>query len=248
MKKLLTTGAIWLALTTSGLSGTGGTHWGYSGTVAPEYWGELDPAYRLCKTGKNQSPIDINEDNTVKACLKPIKFSYANDAKSIVNNGHTVKVKSKGKSYILVDGKKFTLRQFHFHAPSEHTLNGEHFPFEAHFVHTDEKGNIAVVGVFFKVGKENPEIAKLWSSLPSTVNQEALLKEEINFKNLLPKKKDYYRYSGSLTTPPCSEGVRWFVLKEPVELSQKQLEEFKRVMGVNNNRPVQPVNARKVLK
>lgn len=246
MKKVLLT----LLVASLGFAGGHGNNvkWGYEGSIGPNYWGDLSPKFIMCKIGKNQSPIDINSKDTVKACLKPIKFHYIADAKYVLNNGHTIKVVTAGESYIVVDGKKFYLKQFHFHAPSEHTVSGKYYPFEAHFVHIDKEGNIAVIGVLFKVGKENPELAKIWKDMPKRVGEKNVLTSKVNPYLLLPKNKDYYRYSGSLTTPPCSEGVRWFVFKEPVELSKEQLKKFKEIMGFPNNRPVQPINARKVLK
>ncbi len=226
----------------------GNTQWGYEGSIGPKHWGDLSPQFIMCKIGKNQSPVDINIKDTVKACLKPIKFNYIADARYVVNNGHTIKVITTGQSYIVVDGKRFYLRQFHFHAPSEHTVNGKYYPFEAHLVHIDKNGNIAVIGILFKLGKENGELAKIWKNMPQQVGKKVALTSKVNPYLLLPKNKEYYRYSGSLTTPPCSEGVRWFIFKEPVELSKDQLAKFKKVMGFPNNRPVQPINARKILK
>jgi carbonic anhydrase len=166
----------------------------------------------------------------------------------VVNNGHTVKVVTAGKSYIEVDGKRFYLLQFHFHAPSEHTVNGKHYPFEAHFVHADQKGNLAVVAVLFKVGKKNPTLERILQYTPTEVGKKNYLTVKVNPALLLPQEKDYYYYSGSLTTPPCSEGVRWFVMKTPMEMSKEQLQKFEEIFGVPNNRPVQPLNARKVLR
>lgn len=246
MKKLLlVAGALFLSSAVS----FAGAHWGYTGKGAPQYWGDLSPEYRLCKEGKNQSPVDISEESTVKACLYPIEVNYSKGASYVLNNGHTIKVVVKGKeNYVLIDGKKFYLKQFHFHAPSEHTVNGEHYPFEAHFVNVDKEGNIAVLGVFFKVGAPNPEIEKVWYAMPSQVGQKRKLKHTVNIGDLLPDNRDYYRYSGSLTTPPCTEGVRWIVFKEPLEISQEQLDRFQKTLGVKNNRPVQPINARKIMK
>lgn len=222
--------------------------WSYSGQTGPKYWGYLSPEYIMCAIGKNQSPIDLNEKYMVKACTRPLQINYVADAVKVLNNGHTIKVITLGKSYVVIDGRKFYLRQFHFHAPSEHTVNGEYYPFEAHFVHTDDEGNIAVIGVLFKLGKTNKELQKIWDYMPTKVGQENLLLTKVNPYLLLPKKKDYYRYNGSLTTPPCSEGVRWIIFKEPVEISAEQLNLFKEVMGFPNNRPIQPINARKILK
>jgi len=247
-KKLTVAGLLLGSLTFGGETHTTHPHWGYVGEIGPQYWGDLSPDYIMCKIGKNQSPIDINPEGLVKGCLKPIEFYYVADAKYVVNNGHTIKVVTEGRSYIVVDGRKFYLRQFHFHSPSEHTIDGKYYPFEAHFVHTDKDGNIAVIGVLFKVGKENPTLARIWNSMPLKVGEKKVLTSKVNPYYLLPQGKDYYRYSGSLTTPPCSEGVRWFVMKEVVELSPQQLELFRKAMGdIDNNRPVQPLNARKVI-
>jgi len=239
--------AIFLSLLGAGLVLAGGHgKWSYSGETGPQHWGDLSPEYIMCKLGKNQSPIDINHNVTVKACLKPIEFHYTSDVKAVKNTGYSVKALAEGKSYIVVDGKKFYLKQFHFHTPSEHTVNGKHYPLELHLVHADEEGNLAVLGVFFKVGKENPVLDKVLGVAPDEKGQKTPLKTALNPYDLLPANKEYYRYTGSLTTPPCSEGVRWFVFKEVLELSQEQLKRFEELMG-KNNRPVQPVNARRVM-
>ncbi len=222
-------------------------HWGYTGPFDPAHWGDLSPAFIMCKIGKNQSPVDIAKPYLTKACLQPIGFNYVADARAIINNGHTVKVETAGESYIVLEGRRFYLRQFHFHTPSEHTVNGEHLPMEVHLVHTDRRGNIAVIGVLFKVGKKNPALERLIPYLPPKAGERVLLPLKFNPIYLLPKNRDYYRYSGSLTTPPCTEGVRWVVFKEPVELSPEQLEAFKAAIGIENNRPVQPLNARRIL-
>jgi len=249
MKKLLTAAVVALALSGSALASGGKAEWGYTGKIGPEYWGELSPEYRFCKEGKNQSPIDINREVSVRAFLPDLKVHYSKGATYVLNNGHTIKVVVEGKdNYVLIDGKKFYLKQFHFHAPSEHTVNGKNYPFEAHFVNLDDEGNITVLGVFFKVGKENAELEKIWEEMPEEVGEKEKLEKRVRIGALLPKDKSYYRYNGSLTTPPCSEGVRWIVFKKPLQMSKEQLEKFRKVMGVDNNRPVQPINARKVLK
>jgi len=248
VKRKVLAGIALVGLTFAGGKPENGAHWGYTGKIGPAYWGDLSPAYIMCKIGKNQSPIDIDERKAVKACLQPLKVDYTADSKYVVNNGHTVKVVTAGKSYIEVDGKKFYLLQFHFHAPSEHTVNGKHYPFEAHFVHADREGNLAVVAVLFKVGKENPTLERILQYTPTEVGEKRYLTVKVNPALLLPQEKDYYYYSGSLTTPPCSEGVRWFVMKTPMEMSKGQLQKFEEIFGVPNNRPVQPLNARKVLK
>jgi carbonic anhydrase len=152
-------------------------------------------------------------------------------------------------SALTHEGKTFELKQFHFHSPSEHTLNGRSFPMEMHLVHSDESGNLAVVAVLMsEASTDNPVLATLWAQMPGRPGDRNSLAAKVNAGALLPKGKSYYRYSGSLTTPPCSEGVRWYVLKEPIAVSKAQVEAFRTAVGTANNRPTQPVNARAVLR
>jgi carbonic anhydrase len=226
------------------------THWGYTGHEAPKYWGDLDPKFEACKKGLNQSPINISKDVTVEAkSLEPIEFDYHADSTEVVNNGHAIQVNVDEHSSINVDGKHFVLKQFHFHSPSENEINGKSFPLEAHFVHVADDGTIAVVGVLYVLGDKNPTLEKIWTKMPPHAGVKeklALLSEDI--EKLLPKDRDYYRFNGSLTTPPCTEGVRWMVFKKYVTISKDQVKKFVDTMGVKNNRPTQPINARKVLK
>jgi carbonic anhydrase len=226
-----------------------GVHWGYSGEGAPEHWGDLSKDFVMCKMGKNQSPIDLRTASAYETDLAPIVFGYHAGSLDEVNNGHSVQVNMRPGSYIMIDGIKFELKQFHFHTPSENTIDGKYFPFEAHFVHVDEKGNIAVVALMFEYGRENEVLARFWNGMPERAGDRrdiSLPADEI--KKLLPADRSYYRFNGSLTTPPCSEGVRWFVLKKAATISKQQVEQFARVMGEPNNRPVQPLNARCILK
>jgi len=244
MKKAVLSVATASAIFGIAVAGGAGS-WSYHGDTGPEHWGDLKEDYIMCKIGKNQSPVDISR--IVEAELKDIEINYSPGATSLLHNGHTVKVSYESGSYIVVDGIKFELKQFHFHAPSEHTVKGKSYPFEAHFVHADKDGNLAVIGVLFKEGKENPVIKKLWENLPSHVGEKVKLAHKINAYDLLPQKKKYYRYSGSLTTPPCSEGVRWIVMTAEMEMSKEQIEKFRKLMGGDTNRPVQPINARMIL-
>ncbi|MCC9002163.1 MAG: carbonic anhydrase family protein, partial [Candidatus Competibacter sp.] len=148
----------------------------------------------------------------------------------------------------LVDGVRFELKQFHFHVPSENLLNGQSFPMEAHLVHTDQDGNIAVVAILFSKGKANRALEKAWAQMPKKEGDKLALSAGVSPLGILPANRNYYRYNGSLTTPPCSEGVRWLVMKNPVSASKEQIEEFAHTMHHPNNRPVQAVNARPVLK
>jgi len=245
MKKVTFSFVMASAVLTAAVAGGAGD-WSYHGETGPQHWGDLKDEYIMCKIGKNQSPVDINR--IVEAELKKVNIHYKPGGVSILNNGHTIKVSYEPGSYIVVDGIKFELKQFHFHAPSEHKIKGKLYPFEAHFVHADKDGNLAVIGVIFKEGKKNPVIEKLWNNLPSKAGEEVKLAHKVNAYDLLPKKKKYFRYSGSLTTPPCSEGVRWIVMKKKLEMSKEQIEKFRKLMGGDTNRPVQPLNARVIMK
>jgi carbonic anhydrase len=222
-----------------------GTHWGYSGEIGPDRWTAMKPEFAPC-AGRNQSPIDIK--NTIDAELKPVKFNYKAGGGEVINNGHAIQVNYEAGSSITVDGIQFDLKQFHFHSPSENTINGKSFPLEAHLVHADKDGNLAVVGVVFDEGKANQVVEAAWSRMPGSEGGKAALPAKVSATGLLPAGRDYYRYNGSLTTPPCTEGVRWIVMKKPMTVSKAQVEAFRATLGFANNRPVQPVNAREVLK
>lgn len=221
------------------------THWGYSDDEGPSHWAELDPAYEICAKGLNQSPINLT--NFIEAELEPITFNYTGLATEIVNNGHSIQANYAAGSTITVDGKIFELKQFHFHSPSENQINGKSFPLEGHFVHADINGNYAVIGVMFTIGDENAGLKKLWKQMPQAVGDKAGLASQVRAEELLPKDRDYYRYNGSLTTPPCTEGVYWLMMKTPVTVSEAQVKQFSEVMGHPDNRPLQPVDARPVL-
>ncbi len=219
--------------------------WSYSGETGPENWAKLTPEFADC-AGKNQSPIDLKD--FVEAKLPPIKFSVQ-PGQQVINNGHTIKVSfAGGGGSIMVDGKTFRLLQFHFHAPSENHINGKSFAMEAHLVHASDQGELAVITVMFDEGEENAELSKIWHVMPKEVGAKASLAHAARAYNLVPEDRAYYRFSGSLTTPPCTEGVRWLVMKQPMTASAKQIKEFEHVMHHPNNRPIQPLNARAVLK
>lgn len=222
----------------------GKAHWGYVGETGPQNWAKLSPKFVDC-AGRNQSPIDLKE--FVDANLPRIKFDYQ-PGQEVINNGHTIKVgyAASGGS-MKVDGKTFRLLQYHFHAPSENHIKGKSFAMEAHLVHINDQGELAVVALMFEEGKENPELAKVWKVMPKKAGEKTTLTTATRAYRLLPTDRDYYRFSGSLTTPPCTEGVLWLVMKKPVTASAKQIKEFEQVMGHPNNRPIQPLNARAVL-
>lgn len=220
-------------------------HWGYSGHAAPEHWGELDPAYETCGKGVNQSPVNLT--GFVEAELTPIIFKYSGLVTEVVNNGHAIQANYTAGSTIQVGDKTFELEQFHFHAPSENTIHGEFFPMEGHFVHAAEDGSLAVIAVMYTIGDENEGMQKLWHQMPSKVGGKAAMATQVRAGDLMPEDRDYFLFNGSLTTPPCSEGVLWLVLKEPVTVSKEEVDTFVRVMGHPNNRPVQPLHARPIL-
>lgn len=218
-----------------------GADWDYQ---HPEQWNTLSPNFSAC-SGQNQSPINI--EHSVKADLKPLQFSYQTSIERIHNNGHTVQVDFSEGGKLNLDGDVFKLKQFHLHAPSENKIHGKQYPLEIHFVHANSKGQLAVVGMMYEQGAENLQLARIWNSLPKQKGQTITLKEPQSVNHLLPKNLNYYRFSGSLTTPPCSEGVRWLILKEIQTASAKQIEDFAKLLGHPNNRPVQPLNGRVVL-
>lgn len=220
-------------------------HWTYEGKEGPENWGKLSPEFATCDAGRNQSPINI--EGSVHAAIKSLKAIQKFPAKDILNNGHTVQINFKEGNMLALDNAAFQMKQVHFHAPSENTIKGKSFPLEAHFVHADSKGNLAVIGVMYTEGKANPALDKLWEQLPTEKSEPTTLKNRVIPSELIPESKGYYRFSGSLTTPPCSEGVRWLLMKTPLTASKEQIEAFKHAVHHNNNRPVQALNGRVII-
>ena len=233
---LLSTGSILLAAEDS--------HWSYSGETGPENWANLSPEFAACGSGVNQSPIDINK--TVSAELAPLQLSYKGHGTSIVNNGHTVQINVTPGSWLRAEGEDFQLVQFHFHSPSEHQLNGELFPLEGHFVHQNSSGALAVVGVLFREGEWNTDLARIGSAAPQAIDQPEAIDLDIADLDLYGDHESYYRYTGSLTTPPCTEGVQWYVLKRPGHIAVEQAATFVQLIGEDARGP-QPINARVVL-
>lgn len=195
----------------------------------------------------NQSPINI--DTTLTAHISPLATHYTDGPVTLINNGHTVQagLKTTTGDTVTIDGIAFTLQQLHFHAPSENTVHGKHHAMEAHLVHKDAKGDVAVVAVMFDVGAENAELNKLWATMPEKTGQDVRITAQMDLNALLPTDKTYWRFSGSLTTPPCIEGVTWIVLKHPITLSEAQLKKFTQTMHHDNNRPTQPLNGRVIV-
>jgi len=226
---------------------SGSVHWGYEGHEGPENWGSLSKDFAICSSGKNQSPINLTK--TIEAKLSPIKIDYKAVPLSIINNGHTIQVNYAAGSSISLDGHTFDLLQFHFHTPSENHIDGKSFPMEGHLVHRDAEGNLGVIAVMFNEGTKNPFIDTIWQHMPKKAGSTNTVSDvSINVNDMLPVNRDYYRFNGSLTTPPCSEGVVWMVLKNASQVSKQQVNEFHTLMGHDNNRPIQPCYARPVLK
>ncbi|CAA6813405.1 MAG: Carbonic anhydrase (EC [uncultured Thiotrichaceae bacterium] len=219
--------------------------WSYEGNTGPAHWAQLTPEYGACN-GKNQSPVDLT--SFTEASLKPLQFQYKAGGNEVVNNGHTVQVNYDVGSSVFIDGVQFNLVQFHFHAPSENHINGMSYPLEAHLVHKDRHGNLAVVAVMFKEGTPNEGLAKVWAQMPQNKGDKNALSPPVSVSEILPKNRDHYRFNGSLTTPPCSEGVIWTVMKQPMTASKAQIAQFAGVLHHANNRPIQATNARTILK
>jgi carbonic anhydrase len=220
-------------------------HWTYSGPEDPDHWGKLDPAFAACSNGHHQSPIDIKDAK--KADLLALTLDYNSVPLTIIDNGHTVMINYAPGSTLSVAGKIYKLTQFHFHHPSEEHINGEKFDMGAHLVHTDAEGHLAVVAVLFRNGAANPLLESLWQNIPAEKEKAvAHSSVSVNVKDLLPADLGYYTFSGSLTTPPCTEGVTWYVLKTASTLSPQQLAAFAKLYPANN-RPIQPTYQREIL-
>ena len=215
--------------------------WSYEGENGADNWGKH---FATCGEGVNQTPINIK--GTVKAELSPLQIDYQGKVREVINNGHTVQANVEGKNQLVIDGDTFELQQFHFHTPSENYIGGKQFPLEVHFVHANADGQLAVIAAMFKTGpRGNEAFNTLLAKVPEK-DQIQPLQDDLNPADLLPREREYFRFNGSLTTPPCSEGVRWFVMREAQAGTEQQIDSLHQVMG-DNARPLQPLNARVVL-
>jgi carbonic anhydrase len=244
--KMIILVALVLMVPAAVLASAGGkAHWAYEGAEGPDNWGNLSGDYFTCKDGRSQSPINISR--SLGADVGGLEFHYSAVPLRVVNNGHTVQVNYSSGSYMVVGGVRYDLLQFHFHSPSENTSNGKPYAMEAHLVHKSANGTLAVVGVFLKEGQSNSFVQKIWSNLPRAINQENVVQSvTLNANTLLPANKSIYHFQGSLTTPPCSEGVKWFVMKDTQTVSSSQVSKFLGLIG-ENARPTQPLNGRSVV-
>jgi carbonic anhydrase len=218
--------------------------YGYSGNVAPDKWGKLSKDYVKCSDGIEQAPLNIVSKSTKKVSnATPLRPSYtATTNDEVVNTGTTIQVNTQGS--LKIGTTQYKLLQYHFHTPSEESINGIHFGMNVHLVHQDAGGRLAVIGVNFKEGAPNSFVADLWKALPQSKGQQKKVSLP-SLMELLPKDLNYYTYMGSLTTPPCTEGVRFYILKQPISISTQQLKAFQKLYPMNA-RPVQPLNGRTI--
>ncbi|MEO2018117.1 MAG: carbonic anhydrase family protein [Fuerstiella sp.] len=227
-----------------------GTHtheaeWGYTGKQGPAFWGTLSPKYHLATDGRKQSPIDIRTADISNEDLPPLVFRYRSEQLSVVNNGHTIQHNEQPGSFLQVGDKVYALEQFHAHVPSEHTINGKHADMEIHFVHKSLTGQGAVVAVMANADTEKSISIPVHMRLPQAGDAAVEPNHSRNPTDFIPKERHYFTYSGSFTTPPCTEGVRWIVMTSPIQIAPSALARFRQTLG-RNIRPVQPLHGREV--
>jgi len=226
-------------------AGGAGTHWGYQGPAGPQTWGGLKPEFSLCGNGQRQSPIDIRGGLAVD--LEPVAFHYQASRFGVIDNGHTVQANVAPGNFIELGGKRYELVQFHFHRPSEERIDGRQFEMSVHLTHKDEQGRLAVVAVLMDKGQQpQPAVQKVWNNLPLEKGEENAARVALDIAELLPTDRRYFTYMGSMTTPPCSEGVQWVVMRQPVVMTAEQIELFARIYPMNA-RPVQAASGRRIL-
>lgn len=220
-----------------------GPNWSYRGPNGPEYWDRLDAAFAACAAGNQESPIDLS--GAISADLGPLGLEWRRLSARVFDTGHAIQVEASPGSNLTMGGKGYQLLQFHVHQPSEHLLNGHRYPLEIHFVHTAPDGTLGVVGVFAEPGERNAVLETVLAAVASAGPADD--RPTLDLTALLPEQRDYFRYEGSLTTPPCSETVDWAVLAEPITVSEDQIEAFAR-LHPGNTRPLQPLNRRFLLR
>ena len=219
-------------------------HWSYEGEVGPDRWGGLDPCFAACDHGVAQSPVDLTGAIPADADAGGLDIRWQPTEAEVVDDGHTIRVDMAEGSSIVLEGRQFSLTQFHFHLPSEHTVDGAASTMEVHFVHAAEEGDLAVIGVLMEAGDADPTIQRLWEAIPGPDESPAAV-GALDPRTLLPAGRGYFRYQGSLTTPPCSEVVSWVVMTESISVSQAQVDAFAALYPMNA-RPVQPLNDRSI--
>jgi carbonic anhydrase len=224
-------------------------HWSYSGKDGPDRWAELDPHWSACSAGKSQSPVDIAPARLMKAdWVSEMRFAYKKSKKlEVVNNGHTVQVNTERGNWLGFNKVWYELKQFHFHAPSEHTLTGMNTAMEMHLVHAADANRLAVIGIMLKLGADNPFLDRFWDALPAEPDGKKQWSGELDLLDSLPDDRGFYTYQGSLTTPPCAETVSWLVMKSPLTVSKGQVDKYASLFGGPTNRPVQALNGRVIV-
>ena len=229
--------------------------WHYEGAEGPDKWGTLSPKFAACGEGQFQSPVDIgdtvtaNETILLKMAFPPaaLKIAHHEHVADGINNGHTIQINYEGADTLTIANDQYALVQYHFHNPSEHTIRGKHFPMEMHLVHKAANGKLAVVGVLIEEGAHNAAFDPIWANLPKQKGVETHYQAvTVDVDALLPRTRASYRYDGSLTTPPCSEGVRWIVMTTPIQLAADQIRAFTAIIH-DNNRPTQPLHNRSII-
>jgi carbonic anhydrase len=218
-------------------------HWSYEGETGPANWGRINPDWAKCGSGNRQSPIDIRDGMKVE--LEQIAFDYKPSSFSVTDNGHTVQVMLSGGNFITIQNRMYELVQFHFHRPSEERINGKGYEMVLHLVHKDAEGRLAVVALMLERGRPQPTIQTVWNNLPLEKLETSTPSIVLDPADLIPQRRDYFTYMGSLTTPPCSEGVLWLVMKEPLQASPAQMALFSRLYPLNS-RPIQPGSGRMI--
>ncbi|AMO95764.1 eukaryotic-type carbonic anhydrase family protein [Collimonas fungivorans] len=239
------TGALLASAAASAFSSETTVHWSYQGKTDPTHWAEGMPENAACRSGRQQSPIALSETSAKRVASKDFTIDYEPGSVALLNNGHTIQANvDDANDTVNYKGEAYKLDQFHFHTPSEHTLDGKSYPMELHLVNKGSNGKITVVGIFIKEGKENPALQPVFADLPATQTSSGR-HAQVDIAALLPSDKKALVYSGSLTTPPCSELVNWIVLEQPVEMSRQQISAFKAIFR-DNHRPLQKLNHREV--
>ncbi len=219
------------------------SHWGYEGEEGAAHWGMRSSAYMACEAGSHQSPIDISMPRHTQQ-QERLVFQYQSGLVRALDNGHTIQVNVPTGNEVHLNGRIYYLSQFHFHDPSEHHVDGRTYPMEIHLVHRDQTGHVVVIGLLVETGSSNQSLVELWAMLPIKAG-ELGSEHQFNPQDIIPSNSHHFSYHGSLTTPPCTEGVQWIVVRDPILMSAQQIAQFASIIG-KNARPVQPLHGRRI--
>ncbi|HWW05198.1 carbonic anhydrase family protein [Collimonas sp.] len=239
------TGSLLVSAAAAALASETAAHWSYQGKTDPTHWAEGNPENAACQSGRRQSPIALSESTAKRVASKDFSIQYEPGTVTLVNNGHTIQANVReANDTVNFKGQTYKLDQFHFHTPSEHTIDGKSYSMELHLVNKSNDGKITVVGIFIKEGKENQALESAFADLPARQTWTGR-QAKVDITALIPNDKKALAYSGSLTTPPCSEMVNWIVLEQPIEMSKQQIAAFKAIFH-DNHRPLQKLNHRDI--